>query len=143
MRIIVDGDACPTKGIIERVAMQYNIEVIMIFDTSHQYTSDYSTTIIVDKGFDSVDQKILQILKKEDIVVTQDYGLASLVLGMQARAINQNGLIYNEFNIDTLLNQRFLSSKMRKSRMKVSNQKKRNNSDDTNFELNFIKLIQA
>ncbi len=141
MRIIVDGDACPTKTIIEAIGKSYNIDILMIFDTSHQYESDYATIIIVDKGADSVDQKILNIIVKGDIVVTQDYGLAALVLATGCKAISQNGLIYDENNIDTLLNQRYYSAKMRKSGLRTSNQKKRKESDNKNFESTLKYLI--
>ncbi len=140
MRIIVDADACPTKSIIERVAKKHNIDVIMLFDTAHQFESDYSTVIIVDKGFDSVDQKIIEILVKNDIVVTQDYGLAALVLAKCCCAINQNGLIFTDSNIESLLNQRYYSAKMRKSGIKTTNQKKRKKLDNKKFEdaLNYL-----
>ena len=32
-------------------------------------------------------------MTRDDIVVTQDFGLASMVIGKGARAINQNGLV--------------------------------------------------
>ncbi len=141
MRIIVDGDACPTKNIIEKIAIIYNIPVIMVFDTSHEYQSDYSTVFIVDKGFDSVDQKIITISREKDIIVTQDYGLASLVLAKGCKAIHQNGMIYDNNNIESLLNQRYISAKIRKSGKKTSNIKKRTVVDDTNFQQSLLSLI--
>ena len=33
------------------------------------------------------------LLTRYDMVVTQDYGIAAMVLGKGARAINQNGLV--------------------------------------------------
>ncbi len=143
MRIVVDGDACPTKDIIESIASQYSIEVIMIFDTAHQYESDYSTVIIVDKGSDSVDKKIIEIIKNGDIIVTQDYGLASLVLSKGARALNQYGLIYDNSNIDSLLHQRYLSANLRKHRHRTANQKKRVALDDINFEKSLKSMVDT
>lgn len=35
---------------------------------------------------------LMGLLTREDIVVTQDYGLAAMVLGKGARAVNQNGM---------------------------------------------------
>ncbi len=140
MRIIVDADACPTKSIIEEVAFNNNVDVVMVFDTAHQYESEYSTVIIVDKGADSVDQEILRLTRKNDIVVTQDYGLAALALAKGCKALNQNGMIYSEFNIDLLLDQRYYSAKLRKSGLRAKNQKKREVSDDSKFReaLNYL-----
>ena len=38
-----------------------------------------------------------------DIVITQDYGLATMCLARRARVLNQNGLEYTARNIDGLL----------------------------------------
>ena len=45
MKILVDADACPVKEIIEKVAKQKNIEVVMYIDSSHILSSDYSKIV--------------------------------------------------------------------------------------------------
>ncbi|MEI3509043.1 MAG: DUF188 domain-containing protein [Bacilli bacterium] len=57
---------------------------------------DYSKIIYVDQGNDSVDLYIANTVKKDDIVITQDYGVATTVLA-KADAINPKGLIYDGF----------------------------------------------
>ena len=94
MKILVDADACPVKKIIVRIARKRDIPVTMVIDTAHELNDGYSTVVTVDKGPDSVDFKIMGLLSAGDIVVTQDYGLASIALGKGAMAINQNGLVY-------------------------------------------------
>ncbi len=37
-------------------------------------------TIYVDSGADAADYRIMQLAQKEDLIITQDYGLASLAL---------------------------------------------------------------
>ena len=143
MRILVDADACPVKNIIIEVAKEYNLDVYMYFDSSHEYNDDYSKVIIVDKSKDSVDINILNNMIKEDIVVTGDYGLASLVLSKKGYAINQNGLIYSNDNIDKLLFDRFLGVKNRKANIKTKNIKKRLKENDINFKNSLIKLISC
>lgn len=142
MRILVDADACPVKEIILQIAKENNIDLYMYFDNSHIYNDYYSKVIIVDKAKDSVDLKIINDLNGDDIVVTQDYGLASIVISMHARAINNNGLIFTNNNIDKLLFDRFLGVKNRKARIKTKNMKKRDKKMDDNFRLNFLKLIK-
>ena len=64
MKIYVDADACPVKEIIVYEAKKRNLEVIMIFDTSHQIDDGYSKVIVVDKSADSADIKIANLIEK-------------------------------------------------------------------------------
>ena len=57
------------------------------------------------------DFKLVNLLSKGDVAVTQDYALAAMGLSRGARIINQNGLEYTEFNIDSLLMSRFIAKK--------------------------------
>lgn len=142
MRVLVDADACPVKNIILEECKKCNIDVYMYFDNSHIYNDYYSNVIIVDKSKDSVDLKILNDLENDDIVVTGDYGLASIVISKNAKAISNNGLIFTEDNIDKLLFERFLGVKNRRAKIKTKNMKKRNLENDNNFRKNFLKLIK-
>ena len=78
MKILVDADACPVKEIIEKVAKQKNIEVVMYIDSSHILSSDYSKIVTISKGRDAVDLALINDSEKGDVIVTQDYGVASL-----------------------------------------------------------------
>lgn len=141
MRVLVDADACPVKEIILEICMKNNIELYMYFDNSHIYSDGYSKVVIVDKSKDSVDLNILNNLFDNDIVVTQDYGLASIVLSKGAKCISNDGIIYNNDNIDELLFKRFLGLKMRRANIKTKNIKKRTKKMNYNFEKNFLVLI--
>ena len=81
MKILVDADACPVKEIIVRQAKKRGIPVVMLLDTSHILNDGYSKVITVDKGRDSVDIRLANLLEAGDIVVTQDFGVAALALG--------------------------------------------------------------
>lgn len=140
MKILVDADACPVKDIITEIGKTYNIQVLMFIDTSHILCDNYCEIITVDKGKDSVDIHLINKVEKGDIVVTQDYGLASLVLGKKAYAINQNGLIYTNDNIDKLLFERHLGQKSRKAGLKTKNIRKRTLDDDKKFKEKFNML---
>jgi len=134
MKILVDADACPVKQIIVRVAKEHNIPVVMFIDTSHELNDGYSEVITVEKARDSVDFALVNKTAKDDIVVTQDYGVATMTLAKGARAINQNGLIYNDSNIDKLLFERHLSQKVRRSGGRTPGPRKRTKEDDEKFE---------
>ena len=143
MRILVDADACPVKRIIVRLAKQHNIPVTMLIDTSHELSDGYSTVITVDKQPDSVDYALMGLLAREDIVVTQDFGLAAMAIGKGAKAINQNGLIFTEENIDKLLLERHIGQKIRRSGGRTKGPAKRKKDDDARFEVAFEKLLRS
>ncbi|NFG62375.1 YaiI/YqxD family protein [Clostridium sp. CMCC3677] len=142
MKVIIDGDACPGISIIEKVAKDRDIPVIIYCDINHCIQSNYSEVKIVDSGFQSVDMFVINETKANDIVVSQDYGVAAICLPKKARVINPKGFIYDESNIDRLLEERHLSQKIRRGGGKTSNPKKRTNEDNLRLEKNLIKLIE-
>lgn len=123
MKILVDADACPVKRIIVRLARQKGVPVTMLIDTSHELNDGYSSIITVDKRADSVDFALVAILSADDIVVTQDYGLAAMALAKGAKAVNQNGLVFTGANIDKLLMERYIGRKTRMSGGKTKGQR--------------------
>ena len=143
MQILVDADACPVKEIIVRLAKQRSIPVTMLIDTSHQINDGYSTVITVDKQADSVDFALMGLLTNADVVVTQDYGLAAMVLGKGARAVNQNGMIYTNDNIDKLLMERHISAKVRRGGGRTKGPSKRTKESNERFEAVFAKLLDS
>ena len=141
MKIYVDADACPVKEIIIFEAKIRDVEVTMIVDTSHEINDGYSEVIVVDKSADSADIKIANLINKGDIVVTQDFGVATMALGKGARAINQTGMIYTNDNIDTLLLSRHINRKLRNGGRKIKGPKKRTKCDDVLLVENLEKII--
>ncbi|MFL0167787.1 MULTISPECIES: YaiI/YqxD family protein [Clostridium] len=141
MKIIIDGDACPGISIIEKVAKEHNISVIIYCDIHHFIQSNYSVVKVVDSGFQSVDMYVMNETKEGDIIVSQDYGVAAICLSKKAKVINPKGYIYDEKNIDRLLEERHISQKIRRSGGKTSNPKKRTDEDNIRLEKNLLKLI--
>ncbi len=141
MKILVDADACPVKGIIIKVARERGIPVTMFIDTSHILQDGYSEVVTVDKSRDSVDIALVNRVAKGDVVVTQDYGVAAMALPKGAKAISQNGLVYTNDNIDRLLFERHLGQKVRRSGGKTSGPRKRTKEDDERFEAAFRSLM--
>lgn len=134
MKILVDGDSCPVKDIIIRLAKEFSINVTILIDSSHYFQDDYCTIITIDKGRDAVDYALINRTSKGDIVITGDYGVATMALSKQAFSIHPNGLIYTSDNIDKLLMQRHLSAKARRVNKRYSKVKKRTAEDDVRFE---------
>lgn len=144
MKIYVDADACPVTGIVEKTAKRYNIPVILLCDTNHVLSSDYSEIKMVSAGADAVDFALVNLCGKGDIVVTQDYGVAAMVLGKGAFGIHQSGKWYTNDNIDQMLMERHISKNVRRSSGKnhLKGQRKRTEEDNLRFEESFEKLIK-
>ena len=140
MKILVDADACPVKQIIEKISKDLAIPVIMFIDTSHILESNYSKIVQVSKAPDAVDIALINSSDPGDIVVTQDYGVASMALGKRCYAINQNGRYYTDDNIDMLMFERHLSKKQRRAGGHSGSIKKRSKEDDALFEKAFHSL---
>ena len=141
MRILIDADGCPVVNETIKVAHKFNLESIIFCDTSHNFDEKNIKVIVVSKGIDAVDFAILNNIENGDIVITQDYGLASLVLSRNSYAINQSGMVYTNENIDELLHSRYISKKMRNSGARIKGPKKRDKSQDIIFKENLEKLI--
>ena len=141
MRVVIDADGCPVVKISMEICQKNNIEMIIICDTSHVFNLDGIQTIMVDKGADSVDFKLVNLLKEGDIVVTQDYGLAAMCLARKAVALNQNGMIYDNTNIDSLLYSRHTAKKIRNAGGRLKGSAKRTYEQDEAFKKALTELI--
>ena len=142
MKILVDADACPVRDIVKSLAKQCNIPVVMLTDLSHEIFDDYATVVTVDIHADSVDLALMNLMSCGDIVVTQDIGLASLVISKRGVAINHYGVVYNDKNIDFYVNQRYIGQKLRKSGRYSKGPQKRTKADDQEFEVAFTTLLE-
>ena len=141
MKILIDADGCPVVKQATQIAKENNIEVVIFCDTSHIINSDYAQIITVSKGADSVDFALVNEVKSDDIVVTQDYGLAALVLSKGGKAITQNGIIISDSNLGLLLTSRYESKKARMSGAHLKGPKKRTAQNDEEFIKSFKSLI--
>lgn len=143
LKILVDADACPVVKIVEKVAKEVSAPVILFCDTNHILKSDYSEIKVIGAGADAVDIALANLCQSGDIAVTQDYGVAALVLGKGGYAIHQSGRIITNDNIDGLLMERHINKKARMASSKnhLKGPKKRTKEDDLRFESAFRRLL--
>lgn len=134
INLIIDADATPTMKEIDELAQKYQVPITYIYDTAHHFNISYGQSIIVDKGSDSADYKILELANSDSIIITQDYALASLCLSKGAQVLHPNAFIIDNNNIDSLLNSRFLHQKARQAKIKTSNPKKRKQETNLKFK---------
>jgi len=141
MKILVDADGCPVVDLTIQIAKEYKIDVLVVKNYAHEIHDDYATIITVDLSPDSADYCIVNKTEKDDIVVTQDYGLAAMVLAKCGICINQNGLVISKDNINELLDRRHIHKELRRKNKYYTKFKKREPSADAEFEKNLRTLI--
>ena len=143
MQILVDADACPVVGIVEKIAQKNNLPCTLLCDTNHVLNSKYSQVKVIGAGADAVDFALVNLCKRGDIVVSQDYGVAAMALGKGAYAIHQSGKWYTNENIDQMLMERHLARKARVGKNKIHSKgpAKRTEEDNRQFEESFIRLL--
>lgn len=144
MKVYVDADACPVKDIIVSEAANAGISVILVTSFSHFSSAEQPSgveTIYVDSGADAADYRIMKLAESEDMIVTQDYGLASLGLAKGCLVLHHKGFRYTNENIDQLLQTRYLSAMARKSGKRTKGPKPFTQEDREQFRELFKKAI--
>ncbi|WP_099156684.1 YaiI/YqxD family protein [Virgibacillus ndiopensis] len=145
MKIYVDADACPVKDTIISIAKDYHIQVILVKSFSHFSNTEQPPgveTIYVDTGAEAADYRIMKLARKKDIIITQDYGLASLGLAKGCIILHHKGFTYTNDNIDQLLQTRYASAMARKSGKRTKGPKAFTAEDEKKFRELFIKTIR-
>ena len=142
MKVLIDADACPVVNTAVNLCRHYNAECVLLCDTAHELHREGASTLVFDKGADSVDLALVNRAAPGDIVITQDYGLASMCLARQATVMHQDGWLYTADNIDALLFQRHTARKHRAAGGRFKGPAKRTQEQDRAFSLAFGRLLQ-
>lgn len=142
MRIIIDADACPKNALqcALKIGHEKNIPVITVASFNHNIESD--THITVGNASQEADIKIINITEPGDIVITQDWGLAAIILSKKASAISPMGTIYRPEKIDFMLEERDIKAKFRKNGGRTKGPSKRKTEDDKNFAASLEKMTE-
>ena len=143
MTILIDADGCPVVDLTLQIAKQFGISVIILCDTSHQIEREGAQTLVLDKGADSVDFALVNRVKPGDVVVTQDYGLASMCLAKRVRVLNQNGLEYTADNIDALMLRRYENKKLLRAGKHPKGSPKRTKEQDEAFVATLTDILAS
>jgi uncharacterized protein YaiI (UPF0178 family) len=104
--IYVDGDACPVREEIYRVAERLGVKVFVVSNGSRPMLPSRSPNVqmvIVPEGADAADDWIAERISAADICITGDIPLASRCLARQARALSPAGKPWTADNIGSAL----------------------------------------
>ncbi len=142
MKIIVDADACPKTvlNICLKLGHQYGIPVWTVASFNHNIISDHHT--VVGSDAQEADLKVINLAQQGDVAVTQDWGLAAMLLGKKVRSLNPSGREYRSETIDFMLEERETKAKYRRSGGRTKGPKKRTERDDRIFSERLELIIQ-
>lgn len=143
MKVLIDADACPVVDIAIKLCKKHGISCLLLCDTAHTMHRDGAETLVFDKGSDSVDFALVNRAAPGDIVITQDYGLASMCLGRNVRILHQDGWEYTLDNISGLMEQRHASKKYRMAGGRTKGPSKRTKAQDNAFEKALQQMLQG
>ncbi|WP_422642934.1 YaiI/YqxD family protein [Zavarzinia sp.] len=114
MTILVDGDACPVKPEVFKVAERYNVPVIVIANSFINLPRNpLFERVIVSDGFDAADDWIAERADAVSIVVTADVPLAARAVKAGATAIAPSGRSFTEAGMGLALATRNLMTELR------------------------------
>jgi len=142
MKILIDADGCPVVNATITLAQEFGLECLILCDTAHYFNREGARTVVLSQGADSGDFALVNMVQPGDIVVTQDYGLAAMCLARQGRPIHQNGMVYTDNNIDSLLASRHTAQKIRRGGGRTKGPAKRTAEQDAGFIRQLRALIE-
>ncbi|MDR1704912.1 MAG: DUF188 domain-containing protein [Clostridiales bacterium] len=67
MTVLIDADGCPVVDIAITLSKRAGIDCVIICDTAHVFEKPGVTTVTVPKGSDSVDFKLVNMIRPGDI----------------------------------------------------------------------------
>ena len=152
--LFVDADACPVTREALAVARAERVPCVIAGNSTQNLERSiratdprepragfWVRTLQVGVGSDSADFAIVEELQPTDVVVTQDIGLASIVLGRGARAIGVRGHVYNPLTIDSMMFIRHEEKKVRRAGGRTGGPAAFEDEDRERFSRNLRRLV--
>ena len=118
MRLFIDGDAFPNllKPIVIKAINRLELPTIVIANKKINIgKSKFIEYKVVEQGADEADNHIVELCKRDDLVITADIPLADRVISKEAHAIDHRGELYTVDNIKQYLAMRNLMESIRES----------------------------
>jgi uncharacterized protein YaiI (UPF0178 family) len=143
--VFIDADACPVTREAIAIARANNAGVVLVANSTYnfeRYTRRSGVEgVSVSVGADAADFAIIERLSPGDIVVTQDIGLAAMVLGREAKAIGVRGRIFHKATIDIEMEVRHAEKVHRRSGGRTGGPAPFDEDDRERFSDNLTRLL--
>lgn len=114
IRILVDGDACPVKDEIYKVAWRHEVPVTIVANSWFRVPDHpLIERLVVGAGFDEADDRIAEMAGARTVVVTGDILLADCCLKAGAAVIAPNGRPFTANSIGAAIATRAIMADLR------------------------------
>ncbi len=143
MKILIDADACP-RAVLQAcldAGARYSVPVWTVASFNHNIQSDHH--VVVGDSSQEADIKVSNLARSGDIAVTQDYGLAAMLLGRGVNCLSPGGNEYTTLKIQFMLEEREAKSRFRRGGGRTKGPKKRSAADDRRFALCLENILIA
>lgn len=142
MKIIVDADACPRAVLAACLVAgrDYGLQVWTVASFNHNIISDRH--IVVGDAPQEADMKVLNLAERGDVAVTQDWGLAAMLIGKGVFCFSPDGREFKDESIEFLLETRDAMAKIRRGGGRTKGPKKRTGEDDRMFVFSLERLLK-
>ncbi|WEG14245.1 DUF188 domain-containing protein [Pullulanibacillus sp. KACC 23026] len=124
------------------VANHYRIQVLFVASYQHHSTKVSGQWVYVDPDREAADLYIVNHVSTGDLVVTQDMGLAGLLTQRGVYILTPRGKSIHEGNISSLLDQRYISKKLREKGHRTKGPKAMSSEDKAVFKNALIEWVQ-
>lgn len=141
MTIFVDADACPVKREIFSLARQYNVESVFVSSYNHFSYDQGMKWVYVDTEKEAADLYIVNHAQRGDVVVTQDIGLASMLVNREIYVVSPRGTIYTEKEMGHRLYARYFHAKQRRQGVYIKGMKRFSDEERQAFRKSFEKIL--
>jgi len=116
LELFIDGDACPVKQEVERVAGRHGLTVHLVSNGGLRPSANpLFHIVIVNDGADAADNWIAEKISDGDIAITADIPLAARCLAKGARVVSPTGKPFTEAGIGVALGMRDLHRHLREA----------------------------
>ncbi len=114
IRILVDGDACPVKDEVYKVAWRHEVPVAIVANSWFRVPDHpLIERVVVGAGFDEADDRIAEMAGPRTVVVTGDILLADRCLKAGAAVVAPNGRPFTANSIGAAIATRAIMADLR------------------------------
>ncbi len=144
--LFIDADACPVTRDAITIGRANSMTVVLVANSTQNLERHLKRSgveaVQVSGGRDAADFAIVERLAPDDIVVTQDIGVAAMVLGKGAGAISPRGRIFHRATIDIEMEVRHAEAKHRRAGGRTGGPRAFTDEDREHFREQLDRLIR-
>ena len=144
--LFIDADACPVTREAISVGRAHGFGVVLVGNGTQnlaRHVRPGVEAVQVGQGRDAADFAIVERLRPEDVVVTQDIGVAAMALGRGARAISPRGRVFHTVTIDAELAVRHAEQKHRRAGGRTGGPSKFTDEDREHFVESLERMLRS